>query len=248
MVELVRADIRKQLASAQPMGGVRLRITERAQPGAGMQPTVSSTRPMPLRRKPASRLLAWAAVLLAIAGMAAFFLFNRKETVDVPVIASVQGEVRLVGAGGERALTPGDSWRHDEKLKTVGTGSAAAVNFHDGSQLDFGGNTVAVNESSEAGLRVLLDHGTMQATLKRQPALHPFVFATPAAEAIVVGTTLRLVSGGHHTRLEVTEGAVRFRRRHDGAEVVVKAGHSAVVAPNAPLIATPFHTDPHHAQ
>ena len=86
----------------------------------------------------------------------------------------------------------------------------------------------------------------MQAALKRQPAGRPFVFVTPEAEATVVGTTLRLVSGSHHTRLEVIEGEVRFRRRHDGAEVAVKAGHYAFVAPNVPLIAAPFHLDPHH--
>jgi hypothetical protein len=48
--------------------------------------------------------------------------------------------------------------------------------------------------------------------------------------------------------LEVTEGEVRFRRRHDGAEVAVKAGNYAVVARNAPLVATPFHPDPHVVQ
>jgi hypothetical protein len=40
-------------------------------------------------------------------------------------------------------------------------------------------------------------------------------------------------------------GVVRFRRLHDDAQVTVKAGYCAVVAPNAPLVATPFHPDPH---
>ena len=53
------------------------------------------------------------------------------------------------------------------------------------------------------------------------------------------------IAGGHHTRLEVTGGEVRFRRRHDGAEVAVKAGCCAVVAPNVPLVAKPVHTEPH---
>ena len=38
--------------------------------------------------------------------------------------------------------------------------------------------------------------------------------ATSETEAIIVGTILRFVTGGHHTRLDVTEGEVRFRRRH----------------------------------
>lgn len=245
MAELVRADIEKRLASAQPVGGARLRITERTQPHAVIQPAFPAPRPTPRRIWPAFRPLAWAAVFLAFAGLAVFLLFNGRPKADVPVIASVQGEVRLVGTGGERVLTLGDSWQRDEELKTVGTSSAAMVTFRDGSQLDLGGNTVAVNESSKDGLRVQLDHGTVQASLKQQPARHPFVLATPEAEAIVVGTALRLVTGGHRTRLEVTEGEVRFRRRHDGAEVAVKAGHYAVVAPNIPFVSMPLHSDPH---
>jgi ferric-dicitrate binding protein FerR (iron transport regulator) len=245
MVELVRADIERHIAGAQPISGPELRITEWTPPSVATPPTVTAPRPTSLRKKSAFRPLAWAAVLLAFAGLAAFFLISRRQTADVPIIASVQGEVRLVGPDGERGLMPGDSWRREEKLKMSGPNSAAKLRFLDGSQLDFGGNTVAVNESSKDGIRLRLDHGTMLAALKQQPALHPFVFVTPETEAIVVGTRLRLVVSGHSTRLEVTEGEVRFRRRHDGAEVEVKAGYYAVVAPNAPLVATPFHPDSH---
>src|SRR5881628_285221 len=38
-----------------------------------------------------------------------------------------------------------------------------------------------------------------------------------------------------HTWLEVMEGEMRFRRRHDGREVAVRARYVAIVAPNAPL-------------
>jgi ferric-dicitrate binding protein FerR (iron transport regulator) len=143
-------------------------------------------------------------------------------------------------------LTPGQSWQREEKLMTVGPNSTARVKFSDGSQLDFDGNTVAVNESHKGGLRIELERGSVQAALKKQPAGHPFIFTTPEAEAVVMGTTLRLFAGGHSTRLEVTEGQVRFRRRHDGAEVAVKTGQYALVAPNVPLTAAPFHPNPHH--
>ena len=88
-----------------------------------------------------------------------------------------------------------------------------------------------------------LQHGTVQAALKKQPAQRSFVFVTPEAEAIVVGTSLQLVVGAHNTRLEVTEGEVRFRRRHDGAELVVKTGDVAVVAPNVPFATRPLHAN-----
>jgi hypothetical protein len=195
---------------------------------------------MTQRRKSAWRALAWAAVFLVFAGLAAVFLFNSTRRAEAPAIASVQGEVRLRGPKGERVLRSGQSWPRGETLKTVGANSTAKVTLRDGTRLDFSGNSVAVNQSTKEGCRVDLEHGAVRGLLKKQPDGHPFVFATPEAEAIVVGTALRLVTGAHHTRLEVTEGEVRFRRLHDGAQVTVKTGYCAVVAPNAPLVATPF--------
>ena len=57
------------------------------------------------------------------------------------------------------------------------------------------------------------------------------------AEAFVVSTRLRVITSAHHTRLEVTEGEVRFRRQYDGVEIAVKAGYFAVAAPNLELTA-----------
>lgn len=237
MVELVRADIEKGLSSTGSLAGARLRIA---------QPTGVPLHPMSSRRKPALRALAWAAAFLVFAGLAAVFLLNGTRRLTAPAIASVQGEARLVGSSGERALKTGESWRHGETLKTVGPNSAVTVTCHDGTRLDFGGNSVAVNLSTKAVRRVELEHGTVQAAIRKQQAHRSFIFATSDAEAIVVGTTLRFIAGGHHTRLEVSEGEVRFLRRHDGAEVVVKAGQFAVVAPNVPFVAKPIATGPHH--
>src|SRR5206468_10164023 len=64
MVELVRADIEKSLASADSPAGARLRIGERTRPIVATPPTVVPLHPMAPRRKPALRALAWAAVFL----------------------------------------------------------------------------------------------------------------------------------------------------------------------------------------
>jgi len=245
MVELVSMDIKKALAAAQPSTGVRLRIADRTQPRPGSI-CVSAPRAQPVRQKFAVRALAWAAVFLVFAGLAAVFLFNGAQRLTAPAVTSIQGEARLIGASGERALTAGESWRRGETIKTVGPNSAVTVTCHDGTRLDFGGNTVAINQSTKEARRVELEHGSLQGTIKKQLAHRPFTFATAEAEAIVVGTALRFLVGAHHTRLEVTEGEVRFRRRHDGAEVAVKAGNFAVVAPNVPFAARPNHTNPHH--
>ncbi len=202
-------------------------------------------RQKPRHNRFARRALAWAAVFFLLAGLGAVLLVTLTRSEDVSTVASIEGEVRLLGTAGERWLTSGKSWPRDQKLETIGPNSATTVRFRDGSQLVFSGNTVAVNATSQDGYRVELERGSVQGTLKKQPAQRPFVLTTPEAEAIVVGTTFRLMASVHHTRLEVTKGEVRFRRRHDGAEVAVKAGHYALVAPNVPFVATPFHTDPH---
>ena len=192
------------------------------------------------------RALAWAAIFLVFASLAAVWFVNRGGTADAVSVASVQGEVRLIGKTGQRQLKPGQSWQRGEMLKTVGPKSAVTVTFQDGTRIDFGGDIVAVNRSGEESRRVELEHGELQSVVKKQPPRQAFMFVTPEAEAIVVGTALRLVTGAHHTRLEVTEDEVRLRPRHDGAEVAVKAGYFAVVAPNVPLVAKPLHADPHH--
>ena len=246
MVELVRADIEKSLASADSPGWARLRIAKRTPPHPAAQPNVLPPRPTAPRRKLALRALAWAAAFLVFAGLAAVFLLNGTRLSEAPAIASVQGEVRLLGATGERVVKKGERWQRGDTLKTVGPNSAVTVTFGDETRLDFGGNNVAINQSTNEERRVGLEQGSVQAVLKKQPAGRPFVFATPETEAIIVGTTLRLVTSAHHTRLEVSEGEVRFRRRHDGVEVAVRAGFFAVVAPNVPFVAKPIHGDRHH--
>ncbi len=248
MVALVRTDIERIPPREPAAGGVRLRVLDQGQPSPSAPPKVWVPRPVPRRRKPVLRVLAWAAVFFVFAGLSAVFLINRTRPAAAPTVASVEGEVRLVGLAGERVLTPSQSWQRDEKLMTVGPNSAARVRFSDGSQLDFDGDSVAVNESHKDGRRIGLERGSVQAVVKKQPARRPFIFATPEAEAVVVGTTLRLVADHHSARLEVTEGVVRFRRRHDGAEIAVKAGQYALVAPNVPLVATSLHNDTHRTQ
>jgi hypothetical protein len=68
------------------------------------------------------------------------------------------------------------------------------------------------------------------------------VFSTPHAEAIVLGTTLRLaVEAGDKgsTRLDVEKGKVRLTRTADGKSVDVLADHFAVAAAGVPLASKP---------
>lgn len=246
MVELVRTDLGKCLTGTPRASGLRLRVAESAPSRASSSPADPGLRPLSQRTEPVFQMLAWAAVLLVIAGLAAVFLVRGGRPAEAPSVASLQGEVRLIGTAGARALKPGQSWPRGETLKTVGPDSSVTMTFNDGTRLDFRGNSMAVNRSGKEGRRVELEQGAVQGAVKQQPARRAFVFVTPDAEAIVVGTTLQVATDGHHTRLEVTEGEVRFRRRHDGTEVAVKAGHFAVVAPNLPLVVKSIQAEPHH--
>lgn len=246
MVELVRDDIRKGPNAAQPVGG-RLKVAERTRTTPPPPTTIRAPRPLPRRRTPLLRALAWAAVFLGFAGLATVWFVNRGRTADAPSVASLQGEVRLIGKEGERPLKPGQAWPRGETLETVGPKSAATLTFRDGTRIDFGGDTVAVNRSGQKGHRVGLEHGALQSAVKKQPAGQAFVFATPAAEAIVIGTTLQVTAtDAHHTRLVVTEGQVLLKRQADGAEIMVHAGFHALVAPDTKLVAGPNDPVPQH--
>ena len=247
MVELVRTDIKKIVAGESAVGGVFSRVLSQAQPPISVPPIFSSARPKAARTQPVSRALAGAAVFIVFAGLSAIFFLNRIRAASTPTVASSAGEVLLVGPAGEHVLAPNQSWPREHQLTTVGPNSKVTVTFSDGSQLDFDGDTVAVNESHKGGRRIALERGSVQATIKKQIAERPFIFATPQAEIVVVGTTLRLTVENHTARLEVTEGIVRFFRHH-GDEVIVRTGEYALVAPNVPLVATPILRNPHHIQ
>jgi ferric-dicitrate binding protein FerR (iron transport regulator) len=245
MVELVGADIKKDRVVARPQGG-GLRIIERNEARPLFQ-TSTSAVPSQQRRRGIWQPLAWAAVFVIAAGLAAFFLVNRASSAYAASVVAVQGEVRLVGVNGQRALAAGQSWHHGEKIKTFGPNSSISMQLRDGTRIDFGGNTIAVNLSGKAGNRVELEYGEVRADVKKQAAGRKITLVTPEAEAVVVGTKFHLITGGNQTRIEVMEGEVLFRRRADGIEVAVKAGYFAIVAPNAPLTAKPIHPD-HHVQ
>ena len=137
-------------------------------------------------------------------------------------------------------VKPGESWQRGETLRIVGAKSAAAVIFDDGSRIEFGGNSVAVNQSGVDGRRVDLESGDVRCAVKPQPAGQPFVVATPDAEAIVAGTTFQVTTvDAHHTRVVVTEGQVLVKRPADGAEILIRAGFHVLAGPKFKLKADP---------
>lgn len=249
MVELVRTDIERSIANLpHAERAPQLRIVERADASASVRAAVPALNSEPRKHRFAWLGIKWAAAFVILAGVAAMLLSKRTNLGNAPIIASAQGEVRFIGPAGDRVPTRGDAWQQNERLRTVGANSSVTLKLRDGSQLDFSNGAIAVKEPSIHGCRVTLEHGVLQAVVKKHSVSAPFIFATPEAEARVVGTTLRLVVSLHSTRLEVSEGEVRFHRRHDGKEITVKSGEYAVVAPNAPFSPKAIQADPHHGK
>jgi ferric-dicitrate binding protein FerR (iron transport regulator) len=230
MVELVRGDIEKGLA----------RESESALEPPPARPGATAFRPVIRTKRPLWPKLAWAAVFVVVAALATILIVKQSGRRATPQVASLEGDVVLVGPAGERVANAGEPWRLGEELRTMGAESTVTLKFADGSQLAFAPHATAINDSSRTERRVRLERGQVEATIQSQPAKRPFVFTTPHAECVVVGTALRLVAEDRVTRLDVISGKVRFRRLTDGEEITVSSGEYAVAAPETSLTVRPI--------
>jgi ferric-dicitrate binding protein FerR (iron transport regulator) len=120
---------------------------------------------------------------------------------------------------------------------TTGRGRAS-VGFPDGTRIDLAASTTLkdLKETEETGKRLAVGAGIVTAMVAKQAPGRPVVFATPQAEARVLGTTLRLAVEEGATRLDVLEGRVRLQRSADGKALELTAGQFAVAAPGQDLV------------
>lgn len=157
--------------------------------------------------------------------------------VSVAVLEAVHGSV-LVGDGGRSSPAgAGQALRAGQSLDVRGPSGAVRIVFADRTRIDVGADTFLREIRTEGGKRVVLERGELRAEVVPQPGDAALVFATPQADATVLGTTLRIVADGLKTRLEVEEGKVRLLRRSDGRALDVSSGHFAVAAAGAELAA-----------
>jgi hypothetical protein len=241
MVELVMSDLRKTDANIQQP----LRLREQSvQSARSITPVDFSESAPTARTRSRFTVLKWAAVFIGVIAVAAALFSGFWRSQDSPKVVGVQGEVYFIN-GSVQTPVQANSTVGIGKLKTVGPSSRATIAFNDGTRVDLDGGTVLDLRPPKDNARVRLENGSLKSEITKQPKNRLFIFATPEAEAIVVGTKLRLAVNGHATRLEVLEGEVRFRRLHDGAEIRVEAGQYAVVAPNVPFLDTPHRPDAH---
>jgi|GEM_PF-1015110 len=102
----------------------------------------------------------------------------------------------------------------------------------------------ALHADSDYGICLILEQGTIEATVAPQPAGKPMIVVTPESRATIVGTRFTLIANPTATRLDVAEGKVQLQSALKNETVLVGAGHSASVAPGIPLDVVPTTRDP----
>jgi len=156
----------------------------------------------------------------------------RPESTDAPLakISRVDGNAGVLTAIGKIPAQAAQELRGGHGIQTVGPRSALALEYADGTRFELGADTLirGLGEST-LGKRLELARGVLSAVVTQQPSGRPLAISTPHGEAIVLGTTLRLLVDGSSTRLEVLEGTVRLKKS-DGKAVEVTGGHSAIAA------------------
>jgi ferric-dicitrate binding protein FerR (iron transport regulator) len=148
----------------------------------------------------------------------------------------VEGDVHILVDGERKPAKAGQELQASTGVATGPGKSGASVLLADGTRFSIGPDATLKDIAKGArGTKVTLTLGTIVADVAKQPTDQPLVFATPHAEARVLGTVLHLVVAPAQTRLEVKEGKVRLTR--DAKSVDVAAGQYAVAGAATPLAA-----------
>jgi ferric-dicitrate binding protein FerR (iron transport regulator) len=151
------------------------------------------------------------------------------------VLERVDGEVAVVAGAARGPARTGDVLKAGQGVET-GPGKAMAVlSFPDGTRIEARADTLLRDvrqkggPAGKSGKAFYLQHGSLWAEVRPQPAEHPLVISSPRGEARVVGTVFTLKADADPKgtlRLDVQEGKVRFTRSSDARAVDVGAGHS----------------------
>jgi len=163
------------------------------------------------------RFLVWSAAAAAVLVVAGAFLFTKGPTPIDASVASVQGSAWVVRDDRKVPVADIREMRAGDRILTTPE-ARAELRYRDGSQ-------IVVMEKSEVRLRddgrarMELREGTVRCEVSPQPAGRPFIVSTPQADAIVVGTSFDLTSGGEETRLQTRSGRVRLSSEAGSVEV-----------------------------
>jgi hypothetical protein len=194
---------------------------------------------------------ALAASLVIIAG--GYWLLNRSGRGNRPeyvasvsalaVIQSAEGSVEITRAGRTVYAGPGAQILAEDKLVASSNGRAEIKYGSEETTVQLLSGAAAKFWLQDDAKRVRLETGTLVCKIAKQPEGRAMRFITLNAEAVVVGTQLKLAVSNDTTHLEVTEGKVRLAR-NDQQFVMVGAGESADVAEGVDLKVQPLQSVP----
>ncbi len=107
-----------------------------------------------------------------------------------------------------------------------GDGTRATFAFADGTRIELAGSA-AVRLSEQDGKELLLQYGTLLAAVSPQLGGLPLRVQTPAAEAVVLGTSFVINAAEAETFLRVNSGDVELRGLVDNQAFKVAAHEQA---------------------
>lgn len=221
----VSVSVRRNQAGAA--ADVRRRISGRL--------SALSPRRLQFERAAQPFLLALAASIVLVAGV--WFL---GPTMGAPTLAEVNGVGLLLERTG-RAIpaVAGTRLQSGDALRTPKNVTATISFAPENTRITIQPDTDLKLVTMARGKRFALGAGKLEATVARQRLFQPMVLITPLAEAQVLGTKFILATKPNATRLDVTEGKVKFTRQSDNTTVKVPAGYYAIAAASVELAVLP---------
>ncbi|MFC7336855.1 FecR domain-containing protein [Haloferula chungangensis] len=187
---------------------------------------------LPSARPSLTPIFAIAAVLTLAAVCLGVMHFQKIADRRTPTLSATTGSVNL---------SPG-KLHGGSRIKT-GSDSTATLDYPDGTQVIIEPlSSVSLPELSLSDQSKVLDvtSGGLQADVAAQGSRYPMTLNSEHAQAIVVGTRLSFSTSATRTRLEVTEGEVRFAPKNEPRTISVGTGEYAEADPSRPSISGPM--------
>jgi ferric-dicitrate binding protein FerR (iron transport regulator) len=212
----------------------RLMESAAAREAAHSPPTKATRRiAMPRRRRPTRRragVMAWIAIAALVVVGVGLLLSSRgvpeRAGKVIAVVASADGGSVIPAAGPELPLRAQMPLVDGDRIQARGSLTFALAD--EGTTITSAGCDLTLSQSGRRKRWELLS-GAITAEVEHQPANGGLTITTPQATAEVVGTRFSLSAEPARTRLEVSDGRVRFARHGAAEAILVEAGRSAVI-------------------
>ena len=163
---------------------------------------LAETNPLPWK------ILATAAALLVVAGLATVFIQGLMAPPPGPraTVASIEGGLYRVSVSGEQAVRPGDQFGEGEIIRTP-SGGHAFLQLTDGSRVEMNERAEFSVSQGRKDTTLHLERGNIIVHAAKRTTGHLYVDSRDCRVA-VTGTIFSVSSGIRDSRVAVIEGAV----------------------------------------